>query len=156
MSRTLIRATSALAIALSLAVSHAHATAVTASPTTEIQPFEVEGIAHYQAGKLTVNGVELQLDNTSKFEDWWLGKSTLNGRWVKVEGFHQDGRFQVSEIDGENRDNDVELTGLVQDNRLWGFQGMDNSLLPFNNQWVQLECQLSIDGHRISQCHLEE
>ncbi len=156
MSRIVIRASSALAIALALAFGQAHAATPAPATGNAIQPFEVEGLARYQDGVLTVNGIELQLDSNSKFDDWWLNTTTLDGRWVKVEGFHHQGRFQVTEVDGENRDDEVELTGRVHNNALWGYQGSDESLLPYNNQWVQLECQLSMDGHRVSRCRLEE
>ncbi|MBY6187509.1 hypothetical protein KUV89_12835 [Marinobacter hydrocarbonoclasticus] len=152
MSPILSRSAAALAIALSLSVAHA---ATKPTPQNPIQPFEVEGVAHYENGVLTVNGVELELGHNSKFEDWWLNRATLNGRWVKVEGFHQSGRFQVDEVDGENRDNDVELMGWVSDGTLWGYQASDESLDPFNHQWVQLDCTLSQNSHQISQCHLD-
>ncbi|MBW3141389.1 hypothetical protein [Ferrimonas balearica] len=151
MSPLLTRSAAALTIALSLASAHA-----ASQPNTAIQSFEVEGIAHYQDGTLRVNGVTLTLDKSSKFDDWWLGKSTLDGRWIKVEGFHQEGQYRVSKVDGENRDNDIELNGMVHDNALWGYPASDESLAPFNNQWVALECQLDESGKQISLCHLDD
>jgi hypothetical protein len=60
----------------------------------------------------------------------------------------------VKEVEKAGVSARIELTGLVQNNSIWGYQDADNSLSSFENQWLELDC--SFDGVRLSACTLDD
>jgi hypothetical protein len=60
----------------------------------------------------------------------------------------------VKEIDLERQSNELELTGKVSQNSLWGYRASDASLATFDGKWVNVECQF--DGMQIHSCRIDD
>ena len=74
---------------------------------------------------------------------------------LQIEGVElADGQWLVKEIDLEQQSNELELTGKVSQNSLWGYHASDASLATFDGKWVNVECQF--DGMQIHSCRIDD
>ncbi|MBY5993367.1 DUF5666 domain-containing protein [Ferrimonas balearica] len=125
------------------------------APAPAPQPgFEVTGRAQIDAGQLTLNGIPLVLAPNAQFEDG-LNHVTLDGEWVELEGYQQDGQFLVMELERADPGPTLELEGPVTRDpaTLWGYDSIDDSLAIYAGQWVKLKCQYG-GAEILSQCVL--
>lgn len=117
--------------------------------------FEVEGYAAVNGTTLSINGIVIDTDSNTEFDDG-LNWNNMHGVWIEVEGnyFSSDSRFVAKEIEREDKDDDIELEGPVKDNSLWGYQASDNSLSRYNGKWVEADCDF--DGSNIYDCDVDD
>ncbi|MGL5429986.1 MAG: DUF5666 domain-containing protein [Vibrio sp.] len=120
------------------------------------KPFELEGIVTLAANsnQLQINGFSFVIDARTELESG-LSLETIDQQWVKIEGIQlANGQWLTKEVDIEQQDYDVELTGPVTNNQLWGYAANDESLTPFNGQWISVEC--GFNGNDIFDCHKDD
>ncbi|MGL5334761.1 MAG: DUF5666 domain-containing protein [Enterovibrio sp.] len=117
--------------------------------------FELEGRAVLDANKqLTINGIKFIIDAGTRFEDG-LTINNLSGRWVQIEGIELSaGQWLVKEIEPESRTHELELTGRVTNNSLWGYPARDSSLALYEGKWVNMDCMF--DGTNIYRCSFDD
>ncbi|MGF1695752.1 DUF5666 domain-containing protein [Vibrio lamellibrachiae] len=111
--------------------------------------FEVEGKADYQNGVFKINGIEIEINHNTDFDDD-LRPGNLDGKWVEVEGRYLNHRFVAHEIEREDKDYDIELEGPVVNYTLWGYEAGDGSLDKYNGGWVDLDCDFY--GNKLYDC----
>ena len=117
--------------------------------------FQAVGEAKYQAGVFSINGIEIEINNQTEFDDG-LNHDNLDTSWVDVEGrYLKDAggqeRFVAIEIEREDRfDDEIELEGPVTGGTIWGYSATDNSLAKYEGRWVDLDCDF--DGTNLSRC----
>ncbi|MCW8327726.1 DUF5666 domain-containing protein [Photobacterium sp. SDRW27] len=114
--------------------------------------FKVEGEAAYLNGELSINGIAFEIMANTQFDDG-LTVGTLNGSWLELVGKQRGGQNVLKEIELEERDNEISLEGLVENNTMWGYMSSDSSLATFNGQWVDIECQRN--GDDLTLCRLD-
>ncbi len=79
----------------------------------------------------------------------------MDSQYLQIEAVQRaDGNITVKEVEKAGVSERIELTGVVQNNSIWGYQAADNSLSSFENQWLELDC--SSDGVRLSACVLDD
>ncbi|MCG9965656.1 MAG: DUF5666 domain-containing protein [Shewanella sp.] len=117
--------------------------------------FELEGRATLDSNnQLQINGFTFIIDARTQFDDG-LTLATLDQKWLQIEGVElADGQWLVKEIDLEQQSNELELTGKVSQNSLWGYHASDASLATFDGKWVNVECQF--DGMQIHSCRIDD
>ena len=108
--------------------------------------FQAVGTARYRAGVFTINGIEIEINGQTEFDDG-LNHDNLDSSSVEVEGrYLKDasgtGRYVAIEIEREDpeAEGDIELEGPVNNGTLWGYSDGDNSLAKYEGQWVDLDC----------------
>ncbi|MGR5062624.1 DUF5666 domain-containing protein [Photobacterium sp. DNB22_13_2] len=112
--------------------------------------FQVVGEAKYQAGVFTINGIEIEINGQTEFDDG-LNHNNLDTSWVEVEGRFVSDRFVAIEIEREDRfEDDIELEGPVKGGTIWGYAAADSSLGKYEGRWVDLDCDF--DGTYLSNC----
>ncbi|WP_087017868.1 DUF5666 domain-containing protein [Thaumasiovibrio subtropicus] len=111
--------------------------------------FEVEGRAQYRNNQLSINDIVIDTDGRTEWDDG-LRPSNIDGQWVEIEGKYINSRFVAFEIEKEDRDDDIELEGPVNNNSLWGYQAGDNSLRKYEGRWVDLDCDF--EGNKLYDC----
>ncbi|MFM5590683.1 DUF5666 domain-containing protein [Aeromonas veronii] len=117
------------------------------------EQFKLAGAANWNGQQLTINSIPFQLDSMTHFEDG-LNQSALDGRWVELSGIIRQGVNLVREIESEIQDGELELTGQVKGNTLWGYSGGDGSLQQFAGQWVAVDCYF--DGNVLTNCRRDD
>lgn len=117
--------------------------------------FELEGLATLDANnQLQINGFTFATDVRTQFDDG-LTLATLDQKWIQIEGVElATSQWLVKEVDLEIRNNELDLSGLVTQKTLWGYQAMDDSLTQFEGKWVDVECQF--DGSNIHSCRIDD
>lgn len=121
---------------------------------TGSQRVEVTGTMAFDGTNLQLNGFSFTVNSLTELEDG-LTLPTLDGQYLQVEAVQRaDGSIAVKEIERARVSERIELTGLVHNNSIWGYQAADNSLNSFSNQWLELDC--SFDGVRLSACTLDD
>ncbi|MGF1737162.1 DUF5666 domain-containing protein [Photobacterium satsumensis] len=112
--------------------------------------FQAVGEANYQAGVFTINGIEIEIDRNTEFDDG-LNHDNLDKSWVEVEGRFVSDRYVAIEIEREDRfDDEIELEGPVKGGTIWGYSASDSSLGKYEGRWVDLDCDF--DGTYLSDC----
>ena len=117
--------------------------------------FQAVGEAKYQAGVFTINGIEIEINSQTEFDDG-LNHDNLDTSWVEVEGRYLtdatgNDRFVAIEIEREDRfDDEIELEGPVTDGTIWGYSAADSSLVKYEGRWVDLDCDF--DGTNLFRC----
>ncbi|MGF1679873.1 DUF5666 domain-containing protein [Photobacterium minamisatsumaniensis] len=117
--------------------------------------FQAVGEARYQNGVFSINGIEIEINNNTEFDDG-LTHDNLDTSWVEVEGRYildgsNSGRYIAIEIEREDRfDDEIELEGFVKAGEIWGYSANDNSLQRFEGRWVDLDCDF--DGTYLYRC----
>lgn len=124
-------------------------------PPTLGKKFELEGLATLTTNnQLQINGFTFDIDARTQFDDG-LTLATLDQKWIQIEGVElADKQWLVKEVDLEVRSNELDLSGLVMQKTLWGYQTTDTSLTPFEGKWVDVECQF--DGSNIYNCRIDD
>lgn len=118
------------------------------------QRVEATGTMAFDGNNLQLNGFSFAINSLTELEDG-LTLQTLDGQYLQIEAVQRaDGSLTVKEVEKAGVSARIELTGLVQNNSIWGYQAADNSLSSFDNQWLELDC--SFDGVRISACTLDD
>ncbi|MBP6519468.1 DUF5666 domain-containing protein, partial [Shewanella sp.] len=114
-----------------------------------------EGLATLTTNnQLQINGFTFDIDARTQFDDG-LTLATLDQKWIQIEGVElADNQWLVKEVDLEVRSNELDLSGLVMQKTLWGYQATDASLTPFEGKWVDVECQF--DGSNIHNCRIDD
>lgn len=121
---------------------------------TGSQRVEVTGTMAFDGTNLQLNGFSFTVNSLTELEDG-LTLQTLDGQYLQIEAVQRaDGSIAVKEIERARVSERIELTGLVHNNSIWGYQAADNSLNSFSNQWLELDC--SFDGVRLSACTLDD
>ncbi len=121
---------------------------------TGSQRVEVTGTMAFDGTNLQLNGFSFTVNSLTELEDG-LTLPTLDGQYLQIEAVQRaDGSIAVKEIERARVSERIELTGLVHNNSIWGYQAADNSLNSFSNQWLELDC--SFDGVRLSACTLDD
>lgn len=121
---------------------------------TGSQRVEVTGTMAFDGTNLQLNGFSFAVNSLTELEDG-LTLPTLDGQYLQIEAVQRaDGSIAVKEIERARVSERIELTGLVHNNSIWGYQAADNSLNSFSNQWLELDC--SFDGVRLSACTLDD
>lgn len=121
---------------------------------TGSQRVEVTGTMAFDGTNLQLNGFRFAVNSLTELEDG-LTLQTLDGQYLQIEAVQRaDGSIAVKEIERARVSERIELTGLVHNNSIWGYQAADNSLNSFSNQWLELDC--SFDGVRLSACTLDD
>lgn len=121
---------------------------------TGSQRVEVTGTMAFDGTNLQLNGFSFAVNSLTELEDG-LTLQTLDGQYLQIEAVQRsDGSIAVKEIERARVSERLELTGLVHNNSIWGYQAADNSLNSFSNQWLELDC--SFDGVRLSACTLDD
>lgn len=121
---------------------------------TGSQRVEVTGTMAFDGTNLQLNGFSFAVNSLTELEDG-LTLQTLDGQYLQIEAVQRaDGSIAVKEIERARVSERIELTGLVHNNSIWGYQAADNSLNSFSNQWLELDC--SFDGVRLSACTLDD
>ena len=123
------------------------------APNSTSRPFELTGVAKVTANGIGVNGFEFVIDSRTRFDEG-LRQSDLDGRWLEIEGRSDGETHSTLEADYGDNDGELDLRGQVIEASLWGYSASDNSLSPFEGQWVELECRF--DGNSLSQCHADD
>ncbi|KHT61163.1 hypothetical protein RJ45_22825 [Photobacterium gaetbulicola] len=117
--------------------------------------FQAVGEARYRAGVFTINGIEIEINGQTEFDDG-LNHDNLDSSWVEVEGRYLEGgdgagRYVAIEIEREDRfDDEIELEGPVMGGTLWGYTATDNSLVKYEGRWADLDCDFN--GTTLSRC----
>ncbi|MGP9800808.1 DUF5666 domain-containing protein [Rheinheimera sp. NSM] len=121
------------------------------TPPTDAKPqqFTLSGVATYQNNQLSINGYQFVTDRYTQLEDR-LSYDMLDGTNIELEGVLRDGEYLVREIDRAGNEPEMDVEGLVEANKIWGYEAADTSLQPYNGLWVELDCYF--DGVRLSQC----
>jgi hypothetical protein len=118
------------------------------------QRVEVTGTMTFDGTHLQLNGFSFAVNSLTELEDG-LTLQTLDSQYLQIEAVQRaDGSITVKEVEKAGVSARIELTGLVQNNSIWGYQAADNSLSSFENQWLELDC--SFDGVRLSACTLDD
>ncbi|WP_395948454.1 DUF5666 domain-containing protein [Aeromonas mytilicola subsp. aquatica] len=125
----------------------------TPSPPIPNQQFKLSGLADWDGGVLTINGIRFELDELTRLGDG-LTKDNLDGRWVELDGIVSAGLNLVREIEPDEKDDSLELRGLVSLGQLWGYRASDNSLENYDGRWMDLDCHF--DGNMISNCRMDD
>jgi Domain of unknown function (DUF5666) len=121
---------------------------------TGSQRVEVTGTMAFDGTNLQLNGFSFAVNSLTELEDG-LTLQTLDGQYLQIEAVQRaDGSIAVKEIERARVSERIELTGLLHNNSIWGYQAADNSLNSFSNQWLELDC--SFDGVRLSACTLDD
>ena len=121
---------------------------------TGSQKVEVTGSMAFDGTNLQLNGFSFAVNSLTELEDG-LTLQTLNGQYLQIEAVQRaDGSIEVKEVEKAGVSARIELTGLVHNNSIWGYQAADNSLNSFSNQWLELDC--NFDGVRLSACTLDD
>lgn len=128
-----------------LVSSNQGTTAGTTTGTAVSSAFQVEGAMNYTNNRIQFNGFEFVVDSSTVFEDR-LSKETLNSQKIQLEGIERAGVYYVREIEKADNDYEIDLEGTVKNNSLWGYTSSDQTLNAFNEQNVELECQISNDN----------
>lgn len=115
--------------------------------------FKVEGEASVSNGALSINNFSFEVDSNTEFDDG-LSIDNVAGQWVEVDGKAINGTHYVKEVKLETKDSQINLEGSVESNSLWGYTASDNSLVPFNGLWVEVECNRSA-SNELTQCQLD-
>lgn len=114
--------------------------------------FEVAGTMALENESLVFNGFTFVLTAYTDYDDN-LTVDSLDGTFLEIEGVERNGQFLIFEVELADDDNEIDLEGFVQDGSLWGYTADDNSLDPFEGQWVEVECKLN--GLTLSNCSLD-
>lgn len=114
--------------------------------------FKVEGEARFSNGVVSINGIPFEVNTGTRFDDG-LTLNNLDGSWVELKGKNINNQLVLKVIEPESRDNEISLEGPVENNTLWGYSSLDNSLATFNGQWVDIEC--SRNGNDLTLCRLD-
>lgn len=114
--------------------------------------FAVTGRVQLQGDTLLFNGFVFQLISNTKLDDG-LTLTRLDGESLELEGVQRNGQLQILEIERADNESRVDFKGLVTQGTIWGYQADDQSLTPFEGQWVEVEC--AIQGERLSACRLD-
>lgn len=117
------------------------------------QQFKLAGTANWNGQQLTINSIPFQLDSMTRFEDG-LNQNNLDGHWVELDGIISQGMNLVREIEHDTLDGELELSGQIKGNTLWGYTAVDGSLQPFAGQWVEVDCHF--DGNVLSNCRRDD
>ncbi|MEJ2762504.1 DUF5666 domain-containing protein [Photobacterium sp. MCCC 1A19761] len=120
--------------------------------------FKVEGETSFMNGELSVNGISFTTGSLIRLEDGLtLTSGALNGQWLELSGKHINSQFVLKRIRTEDKDSEISLEGLVENNTIWGYTASDNSLAQFNGQWVDIECQRtdSANSSDLTLCRLD-
>ncbi|WP_265433506.1 hypothetical protein [Aeromonas salmonicida] len=121
--------------------------------TAQSAEFKLTGRTTWQLGQLMVNGIPFVLDEGTRFKDG-LSEDDLGGRWVDLEGVVEEGLRVIREVEALDEEDEMELEGPVAQGRIWGYVASDNSLAPFEERWLELECKF--DGMRLSRCRQDD
>lgn len=114
--------------------------------------FAVTGRMQLQGDTLLFNGFVFQLISNTKLDDG-LTLTRLDGESLELEGVQRNGQLQILEIERADNESRGDFKGLVTQGTIWGYQADDQSLTPFEGQWVEVEC--AIQGERLSACRLD-
>lgn len=115
--------------------------------------FQLSGTADWHNQRLTINGIEFTIDSMTRFEDG-LTPDNLDGRWVELDGVTQSGLNLVREIEPDQQDGSMDLTGWVSASTLWGYRATDGSLNRWEGKWTSVECHF--DGNVLSACRSDD
>ncbi|MFQ2202642.1 hypothetical protein ACK325_10880 [Aeromonas hydrophila] len=115
--------------------------------------FKLTGRTTWQLGQLMVNGIPFVLDEQTRFKDG-LREDDLGGTWVDLEGVVEGELRLIREVEKLEEDDEMDLEGLVEQGRIWGYVTSDDSLAPFEGRWLELECKF--DGMRLSRCREDD
>lgn len=124
-------------------------------PPTLGKKFELEGRATLDTNsQLQINGFTFVIDARTQFDDG-LTLESLEQKWIQIEGVELTAnQWLVKEVELEVQSNELDLSGLVTQKTLWGYQATDASLTPFEGKWVDVECQF--DGSNIYNCRIDD
>lgn len=113
--------------------------------------FELAGTVTWVSNsELRINNNSFVIDARTQLDDG-LTLATLDQQWLRIEGvLLTDGQWLIKEIEREQNRLQLDLTGVVTANALWGYTASDSSLKAFEGQWVEVECQF--DGSNIFNC----
>ncbi|MBY5993368.1 hypothetical protein [Ferrimonas balearica] len=116
------------------------------------QPFHAEGQVRYQNGQLHLNGTELTLTDATRWEDG-LTPQQLDGQWLEIEGQRHGDSYEVSELERDRPEAEIELAGWVApDGTLWGYRASDTNLGHLVGRRVALECRRDPQSGWLSDC----
>lgn len=115
--------------------------------------FKLTGRTTWQLGQLMVNGIPFVLDEQTRFKDG-LREDDLGGTWVDLEGVVEGELRLIREVEKLEEDDEMDLEGMVEQGRIWGYVTSDDSLAPFEGRWLELECKF--DGMRLSRCREDD
>ncbi|WP_330542013.1 hypothetical protein V0242_21855 [Aeromonas hydrophila] len=115
--------------------------------------FKLTGRTTWQLGQLMVNGIPFVLDEQTRFKDG-LREDDLGGTWVDLEGVVEGELRLIREVEKLEEDDEMDLEGPVEQGRIWGYVTSDDSLVPFEGRWLELECKF--DGMRLSRCREDD
>ncbi|MDI3429832.1 hypothetical protein QLG02_05780 [Aeromonas sp. V90_14] len=115
--------------------------------------FKLTGRTTWQLGQLMVNGIPFVLDEQTRFKDG-LREDDLGGTWVDLEGVVEGELRLIREVEKLEEDDEMDLEGMVEQGRIWGYVTSDDSLALFEGRWLELECKF--DGMRLSRCREDD
>lgn len=125
------------------------------TPPVGLKKFELEGRATLDTNsQLQINGFTFVIDARTQFDDG-LTLESLEQKWIQIEGVElAANQWLVKEVELEVQSNELDLSGLVTQKTLWGYQATDALLTPFEGKWVDVECQF--DGSNIYNCRIDD
>ncbi|MGL4711118.1 MAG: DUF5666 domain-containing protein [Shewanella sp.] len=117
--------------------------------------FELAGTVTWVSNsELRINNNSFVIDARTQLDDG-LTLEALDQQWLQIEGVRlADGQWLIKEIEREQNRLQLDLTGVVTADALWGYTASDSSLTPFEGEWVEVECQF--DDFNIFNCRRDD